>query len=411
VTLELSVTDDFYLCMNLFGLVALLWSIRKHKVQQALLTLMNRTQAVVSAIVLMFFLLISLLDSIHFVSSESLLDKCLAPVNEQIEVTYSPPLTWISGYQLSNKNLFIYENIKCATLYSGLLTLVLTVFVLIFLRRVPRCSVWMGLITFFLCIGLIILSYRLSRHLHVLGTGKIGEDILYYSIKSIRTGLVIGTLTTIFMLPLALILGVSAGYLGGWIDDLVQYFYTTLSSIPGVLLITASVLSTQTYITNHPEYFPSLAAHADARLFSLCAILGLTSWTSLCRLLRAEALKIREMDFVLAAKMLNTGFIGIITKHMLPNVVHIVVITVVLDFSSLVLAEAVLSYVGVGVSPMTISWGNMINASRLELAREPVIWWPVFSAFIFMFTLVLMINLFADALRDVLDPYHAKAFT
>jgi peptide/nickel transport system permease protein len=269
----------------------------------------------------------------------------------------------------------------------------------------------MGLITFFLCIGLIILSYRLSRHLHVLGTGKIGEDILYYSIKSIRTGLVIGTLTTIFMLPLALILGVSAGYLGGWIDDLVQYVYTTLSSIPGVLLITASVLSTQTYITNHPEYFPSLAAHADARLFSLCAILGLTSWTSLCRLLRAEALKIREMDFVLAAKMLNTGFIGIITKHMLPNVVHIVVITVVLDFSSLVLAEAVLSYVGVGVSPMTISWGNMINASRLELAREPVIWWPVFSAFIFMFTLVLMINLFADALRDVLDPYHAKAFT
>ena len=87
---------------------------------------------------------------------------------------------------------------------------------------------------------------------------------------------------------------------------------------------------------------------------------------------------------------------------------HIVVITVVLDFSFLVLAEAVLSYVGVGVSPLTISWGNMINAARLELARDPVVWWPMMAAFIFMFVLVLASNLFADAVRDAFDPQQAK---
>ena len=207
------------------------------------------------------------------------------------------------------------------------------------------------------------------------------------------------------MMPLALFAGIAAGYFGGLVDDAIQYVYTTLSSIPGVLLITASVLSMQTYIANHPQYFKTLAQSADARLLALCFILGLTSWTSLCRLLRAEALKLREIDFVLAATALGSGPFRIIRKHLLPNVMHIVIITLVLDFSFLVLAEAVLSYVGVGVSPLTISWGNMINAARLELAREPVVWWPMFAAFTFMFTLVLASNLFADVVRDAFDPH------
>ena len=203
-------------------------------------------------------------------------------------------------------------------------------------------------------------------------------------------------------------MGIAAGYFGGFVDDIIQYIYTTLSSIPGVLLITASVLSMQTYIANHPQQFRTLAENADARLLALCLILGVTSWTSLCRLLRAESMKLREVDFVLAAKALGSGSFKIIYKHLLPNVMHIVVITLVLDFSFLVLAEAVLSYVGVGVSPMTISWGNMINAARLELAREPVVWWPVLSAFLFMFLLVLASNLFADAVCEAFDPHQVK---
>ena len=264
------------------------------------------------------------------------------------------------------------------------------------------------LLTLFICLSAIIACYWLSRDLHLFGTGKIGQDVFYNTIKSIRTGLVIGVLTTLFMMPLALLLGIAAGYFGGFIDDLIQYVYTTLSSIPGVLLITASVLSMQTYIANHPEQFTTLAQNDDARLLALCFILGVTSWTSLCRLLRAEALKLREIDFVLAAQALGSSSFKIIRRHLLPNVMHIVVITLVLDFSFLVLAEAVLSYVGVGVSPLTISWGNMINAARLELAREPIVWWPMLAAFIFMFILVLASNLFADAVRDAFDPREAS---
>ena len=187
---------------------------------------------------------------------------------------------------------------------------------------------------------------------------------------------------------------------------MIQYLYTTLSSIPGVLLITASVLSMQTFIANHPEQFSTLDKSADARLLALCLILGVTSWTSLCRLLRAETLKLREIDFVLAARAQACSAWYIIRRHLLPNVMSIVLITLVLDFSFLVLAEAVLSYVGVGVSPMTISWGNMINGARLELAREPLVWWPIAAAFVFMFVLVLASNLFADTVRDAFDPHH-----
>lgn len=243
-----------------------------------------------------------------------------------------------------------------------------------------------------------------TQHLHIFGTNKIGQDIFYETIKSIRTGLLIGTLTTIFMLPFALFFGTIAGYFGGWIDDMIQYIYTTLSSIPGVLLITAMVLVMQIFISNHVELFPTIADRADARLLSLCFILGITSWASLCRLLRAETLKLRESDFVTASIAMGARRMGIIFRHIFPNVMHIIIITIVLDFSGLVLAEAVLSYVGVGVDPTTASWGNMINTSRLELAREPMVWWPLLAALIFMFFLVLAANLFADNVRDAFDP-------
>jgi peptide/nickel transport system permease protein len=249
--------------------------------------------------------------------------------------------------------------------------------------------------------GLLV---ALAPHYHVLGTDKVGQDVLYLSLKSVRTGLLIGSLTTLIMLPFALGLGIAAGYFGGRVDDLIQYLYTTLNSIPGVLLIAASVLVVQVQIESRPEFFDTAAARSDVRLLALCAILGLTGWTGLARLLRAEALKLRELEFVQAARAFGVGQGRILLRHLLPNVMHLVLITVVIDFSGLVLAEAVLSYVGVGVDPAMISFGNMINGARLELAREPVVWWQLAAAFIFMFVLVLAANLFADQVRDALDP-------
>lgn len=244
----------------------------------------------------------------------------------------------------------------------------------------------------------------LSAHYHVLGTDKVGQDVFYQTLKSIRTGLVIGTVTTLVMLPFALLLGIMAGYFGGRIDDAIQYLYTTLSSIPGVLLIAAAVLMMQVYMDTRAEVFDSITRRADFRLVFLCVILGITSWTGLCRLLRGETLKLRELDFVQAARAFGVSPWRIMLRHILPNVLHLVLITTVLGFSGLVLAEAVLSYVGVGVDPAMNSFGTMINAARLEMAREPVVWWSLFAAFAFMFVLVLCANLFADAVRDALDP-------
>jgi peptide/nickel transport system permease protein len=113
------------------------------------------------------------------------------------------------------------------------------------------------------------------------------------------------------------------------------------------------------------------------------------------------------MEYVQAAQALGVRRRMILMRHILPNVMHIVLISVVLDFSSLVLAEAVLSYINIGVDPTTYSWGNMINGTRLEMAREPIVWWSLLASFLFMFTLVLAANIFADTVRDAFDPRRA----
>ena len=239
---------------------------------------------------------------------------------------------------------------------------------------------------------------------HLFGTGKVGQDVLYQVLKSVRTALVIGLVTTLVTLPLGVVLGIAAGYFRGVVDDVIQYLYTTISSIPGVLLIAAGVLMMQVILDTHPEWFTTTAERADMRLLALCFILGLTSWTGLARLLRGETLKLAQLEYIQAAQAFGLPPLKILFRHLLPNLMHIVIIALVMDFSGLVLAEAVLSYVGIGVDPNMISFGTMINNARMELGREPVVWWSLVGAFVFMFVLVLAANLFADAVRDAFDP-------
>jgi len=244
----------------------------------------------------------------------------------------------------------------------------------------------------------------LMSHYHVLGTDRTGNDVLVQALKSVRTAFVIGSLATIATLPLALVLGIVAGYLRGWADAVIQYVYTVLSAVPNVLLIAACVLMVQVFIDQHPELFATGAERSDLRLFLLCLILGLTGWATLCRLLRAETLKLREMEYVQAATAFGLPVGRIMLRHILPNTLHLVLITTVLDFSALVLYEAVLSYVGVGVDPSLNSFGGMINLARSEMSRDPLVWWSFTSAFVFMLALVLSANLLADGVRDAFDP-------
>ncbi len=394
-----------------------------------------------TALILAIYAGVGLLDSLHFVerlpdapgkevqySGEvlSVLDALLTPLRENVEKTYSAPfathlytketVTGPNGRDIRDYPRLKHGGAHLAdpdkdfwpdVLQRGGLGLLggAVAWSLFFLplwkKGGSRRAISATLLAIFLAGGLLA---ALAAHYHVLGTDKVGQDVLYLAVKSIRTGLLIGTLTTLVMLPFALGLGIAAGYFGGRVDDVIQYLYTTLNSIPGVLLIAASVLVVQVQIEAHPELFDTAAARGDVRLLALCAILGVTGWTGLARLLRAEALKLRELEFVQAARAFGVTHGRILLRHLLPNVMHLVLITVVIDFSGLVLAEAVLSYVGVGVDPAMTSFGNMINGARLELAREPVVWWQLAAAFLFMFVLVLAANLFADQVRDALDP-------
>ena len=267
--------------------------------------------------------------------------------------------------------------------------------------RLPWRPMWITLVILCVIAGGLA---GLASGYHPLGTDRTGNDVLWQALKSVRTALVIGSLTTLAMLPPAIVFGIAAGYFKGRVDDVIQYLYTTLTSIPGVLLIAACVLMMQVYIDAHPADFPTSAQRADLRLFLLCLILGLTGWAGLCRLLRAETLKLRELEYVQAARAFGISHLRIMRRHLLPNVMHIVLITAVLEFSGLVLYEAVLSYLGIGVDPTMNSFGSMIDMARLEMSRDPMIWWNLATAFVFMLALVLAANLFADAVRDAFDP-------
>jgi len=249
----------------------------------------------------------------------------------------------------------------------------------------------------------------LMGHYHVLGTDRTGNDVLVQALKSVRTAFVIGTLATLATVPVALGLGVLAGYFKGWVDEAVQYLYTVLSAVPNVLLIAACVLMVQVFIDTHAELFDTGLERADLKLALLCVILGLTGWATLCRLVRAETLKLRDLEFMQAAEAFGVPHGRTMLRHVVPNVMHLVLITTVLNFSDLILYEAVLTYVGVGVDPSVNSFGGMINLARNEMSGEPLVWWSFVAAFGFMVALVLAANLFADGVRDAFDP-RARAF-
>jgi peptide/nickel transport system permease protein len=428
----------------LFALVAisaasLWWAGRQDHLRHAMGRVAANGTGMAAATLLAAFLLVAVLDSVHYrprlegrqdayaVDVLSALDAALMPLRAHTEKTYSAPLATHSfAREMQEGGDWAYPRLKYGgaglgddlaardadVARSALLGLLLGVaagaaawFAALPLRcRHPRVA-WGP--AFGALLGLCAVAgpiVALAQGYHVFGTDKVGQDVLYLALKSIRTGVIIGTLTTLIMLPAAVLLGIVAGYVGGWVDDAIQYLYTTLNSIPGVLLIAAAVLMMQVVIDTHPGWFATSAERADARLLALCAILGVTSWTGLCRLLRGETLKLREMEYVQAARAFGVSRLAIMLRHILPNLMHIVLISLVMDFSGLVLAEAVLSYVGIGVDPNTISFGTMINAARLELAREPMVWWSLAAAFSFMFVLVLAANLFADVVRDAFDP-------
>jgi len=221
---------------------------------------------------------------------------------------------------------------------------------------------------------------------HLLGTDANGKDVLVRTLKGCRTAILVGVVPMLIIMPVGILLGMLAGYYGKRVDDAVQYTYTVFTSVPDILLLISLVL---------------VLGHG---ILQVCLALGITGWVGLCRLVRGETLKHRDREYVRAARALGVSDLRILLRHILPNLLPVVIISVVLGCSGLVLSETILTYLGVGVPPEMGSWGNMIDAARLELAREPAIWWQLTAASSALFLLVLSFNLLGDALRDAVDP-------
>ncbi|MES2857368.1 MAG: ABC transporter permease [Bdellovibrionota bacterium] len=219
---------------------------------------------------------------------------------------------------------------------------------------------------------------------HPFGTDVLGRDVLGRAVHGTATALSVGLVASGISLLIGIILGAMAGYFGGKVDGVIVWLYTTIDSIPYILLI------------------PALTFALGRGLINVYIAVGVTSWVTLCRLIRGEFMKHKSRDYVLAAEVLGAGHSRKMFKHILPNVTHLAFVQFGLGFVSAIKIEVILSYLGLGVDPSTPSWGIMIDDAKLELARP--FWGNLTAATIFMFGLILSFNLFNDALRDALDP-------
>ncbi len=218
---------------------------------------------------------------------------------------------------------------------------------------------------------------------HPLGTDSLGRDVFRQVVQGTRIAFEVGILTSLIAIPIAVLLGALAGYFGKRVDDLIVWLYTVFDSIPGLLFILA------------------IAIVVGKGLLGVCLGIGLTTWVGLCRLIRGEYIKHRDRQYVLAARVIGVSDWAIMFRHILPNVLHLVIISFSLRFPGAILTEVVLSYLGVGVQGEP-SWGIMISDAKLRLWQGH--WWELAGATTAMFFIVLAFNLFGDALRDALDP-------
>jgi ABC-type dipeptide/oligopeptide/nickel transport system permease subunit len=218
---------------------------------------------------------------------------------------------------------------------------------------------------------------------HIFGTDIFGRSVFTKVIKGTQIAMSVGLVTSLIAIPIGVVLGALAGYFGGWVDDFITWLYTTFSSIPNIMLLI------------------SITMILGKGIFAVYIALGATSWVTLCRLIRGEVMKHKNREYVQAAGAIGGGDFRKLFIHILPNVIHIVIINTSLQFQFAIKSEVLLSFLGLGVQGQP-SWGVMIDDAKLELARG--VWWQLVGATIAMFLIVLAFNLLGDALRDSLDP-------
>jgi len=228
------------------------------------------------------------------------------------------------------------------------------------------------------------MAYQPPGSSHWMGTDGLGRDVMARLVQGVRIAYKVGIVTSLIAIPIGVILGCLAGFFGGKVDDFIVWLYSTFASMPGLLFILAIAMVVP-----------------GKGLLGVYLGIGLTTWVGLCRLVRGEVLKHKEQTYVQAAKALGLGSGRIIFKHILPNILHVVIVTFTLRFPAAVGTEVIMSYLGIGVQGEP-SWGLMIDSARMRLWQG--MWWEMTFVTLALFLLVLAFNLLGDALRDALDP-------
>lgn len=227
---------------------------------------------------------------------------------------------------------------------------------------------------------------------HWLGTDQLGRDQLARLLYGGRVSLTIAFVAAFITVVLGVTVGTITGYFGGRVDDIFMWFINTMISIPGIYLL----LIVSAIFKPNPT--------------TLILFLGLLGWFETARLIRGNIFKIRELDYVMAARALGVGDIRIMIQHVIPNSIPIIIVNMALDIGNLILVESALSFLGLGVQPPTATWGSMLDrAQNLFFLRDPATSAPLALHLIvapgLLITLtVLALYLIGDGLRDALDP-------
>ncbi len=235
-------------------------------------------------------------------------------------------------------------------------------------------------------------SYQPPTWKHLFGTDIFGQSVFRKTLYGAKISITVALCASLISLAIGVPLGAIAGYFGGVVDEIIVWIYSTLSSIPYIILIMAFTIVLQDKILFGVKFTGITAVYLA---------IGLTSWVGICRLIRGEVIKRKQSEYVLAARSYGCSPPRIIFRHILPNVFHIVIISFSLRFVSFIHAEVILSFLGLGEAHRP-SWGAMINDARIELSRG--VWWQMTAATIAILLLSLALNIFGDALRDCLDP-------
>jgi len=226
-------------------------------------------------------------------------------------------------------------------------------------------------------------SYEPPSIKHWFGTDIFGRSVVAKIIKSTEVAMSVGFVVSIIAITIGVVLGAIAGYFGGVIDEFIVWLYSTLASIPNIMLLI------------------SLTFILGKGILAIYIALGMTNWVELCRLIRGEVIRHKDREYVQAATAIGAGDARKLFTHILPNIIHIVIIQFSAIFQVAIKSEVILSYLGLGVQNKP-SWGVMINDAKVELMRG--VWWQLFFATLAMFLVVLAFNILSDALRDALDP-------